>query len=182
MIRSMRASAKWIMGFVAVFFVGWMVFDVGLGVTGRAGYQSGSPPIAVVSGEKIDQQAFYASVRDAEEQQRRQRGNAPMSLEERRQLENEVLDNLVQQILLRQEYERRGIKVSDDEIVQEAKFNPPPEVQRAPDFQTDGRFDIRKYQRFLSSNTDPQFLLALEARYRQEIPERKLLESATADV
>jgi peptidyl-prolyl cis-trans isomerase D len=182
MIRSMRASAKWIMGFVAVFFVGWMVFDVGLGVSGRAGYQSANAPIAVVNGVKIDQQTFYAAVRDAEEQQRRQNGNTPSSLELQRQLQDEVLNSLVQQVLLRQEYERRGIRVSNEEIVQEAQNDPPPEIVRAADFQTDGRFDLRKYQRFLASNTDPQFLLALEARYRQEIPERKLLESVTADV
>ena len=42
MMRTMRASAKWIMGAVAISFVGWMVFDVGMDVGGRGGGGPGS--------------------------------------------------------------------------------------------------------------------------------------------
>ena len=35
MMRTMRASAKWIMGVVAFFFVGWMIYGYGMDIAGR---------------------------------------------------------------------------------------------------------------------------------------------------
>jgi len=61
---------------------------------------------------------------------------------------DQAYDQLVGDALLRQEYRRRGITVSDDEILQAARYNPPPQLMQAPDLQTDGQFDPAKYQRF----------------------------------
>jgi len=47
---------------------------------------------------------------------------------------------------------------------------------------TNGQFDITKWQRYIGSASDPQFLQALEARYRQQIPQVKLIQYITADV
>jgi peptidyl-prolyl cis-trans isomerase D len=181
MIRAMRSSAKWIMGVLVVAFVGWMVFDVGMGITGGGGYRPGDA-IAEVNGQRIDLQVYNNAVRDAQERQRQQAGSAPVTREEQQALENAVLENLVQGLLLQDEYRRRGITVSDDEIRAAALNSPPPEVQSIPDFQTEGRFDLSKYQRYVNSRQDPNFLLALEARYREEIPQAKLLDQLVADV
>src|SRR5690242_942758 len=51
-----------------------------------------------------------------------------------------------------------------------------------PDFQTNGQFDATKWRRFLQSGQNPEFLLALEARYRDQIPQVKLLQYITADL
>ncbi|MCU0619168.1 MAG: peptidyl-prolyl cis-trans isomerase, partial [Gemmatimonadaceae bacterium] len=74
------------------------------------------------------------------------------------------------------------ITVTTDEIVQYARFSPPPQFAQLPDFQTNGRFDIERYQRFLRS---PQakttgLLAQLEGYYRQEIPKQKLFEQVAA--
>jgi peptidyl-prolyl cis-trans isomerase D len=181
MIRAMRSSAKWIMGVLVAAFVGWMVFDVGMGITGGGSYRPGDA-IAKVNGQRIDLQVYNNALRDAQERQRQQAGTAPLTREDQQALENAVLENLVQGILLRDEYRRRGITVSDDEIRAAARSSPPPEVQSIPEFQTEGRFDLSKYQRYLDSRQDPTFLLALEARYRDEIPQVKLLDQLVADV
>jgi len=180
MMRTMRGMAKWLMGLLAFAFVGWMVFDVGMDVTGRGG---GSPSeIARVNGRKIDATTFYAALRNAQEMQRNRVGSAPTTLDDQRALENAVLEDLVQQILLREELERRGIGVSDEEIIAAARTSPPPEIQSVPEFQTDGQFDLEKYRRYLAANADPGFLQSLEARYREEIPRLKLFEEVASGV
>ena len=179
-MRSMRARAKWIMLFLALAFVGWMVFDVGMDVTGQGG-ASLSDAAARVNGSKIPLQTYYNAIRAAQEQ-RQFEGGYGYTLEEQRAFEDAVLEGLIQQLLLQQEYDRRGIRVSDAEIIAAARFSPPPEVMSTPDFQTDGSFDLEKYQRFLASNVQPEFMFALEARYREEIPRTKLYEQLLTDV
>lgn len=182
MMQTMRASAKWIMGILAVAFVGWMVFDVGMDVGGRGAGVQMTDAVARVNGAKIDLQTYYATLRDAQERQREQYGSVPLTLEDQRALEDAVLENLIQSVLLQQEFRRRGIGVTEAEIVQAANTAPPPEIMQAPDFQTDGQFDLQKYQRYLATTSDPNFLIALEARYRDEIPRIKLFEQLTADI
>lgn len=181
MMQGMRASAKWIMVVIVITFVGWMVFDVGMGITGGGAYRSGDA-IAKVNGRRIDLQTYLAAVREAQERQRRQAGTAPLTREGQEQLDNAAMEGLIQDQLLREEYQKRGITVSDDEILAAAKNSPPPEVMSVADFQTDGQFDLAKYQRFIASRSDPNFLLALEARYRDEIPRAKLFDQLVADV
>jgi peptidyl-prolyl cis-trans isomerase D len=84
--------------------------------------------------------------------------------------------------LLEQEYGRLGITVTAQEVIQAARSSPPAEIMNAPEFQTDGQFDISKWQRFLASGSDPRFLQALEERYRDQIPQFKLAQYLTADV
>ena len=87
MMRHFRGMAKWIMVVMTVAFVGWMVFDVGMDVTGR-GNNGVSADIARVNGTRIDQQTFYAALRTAQETQRKRSGSAPTTLEDKKQLEN----------------------------------------------------------------------------------------------
>ncbi|UCF40260.1 MAG: peptidylprolyl isomerase [Gemmatimonadota bacterium] len=175
MMRTMRSIAPWIMAIVAVSFVGWMVFEVGMDVQGQS---TGAPldEVARVNGRKIDAQTFYAAVRQAQEMARQQGAPPARTLEEQRQLEDQVLEQLVQQILLQDEFRRQEITVTDDELRQALRFAPLPDLRSVEIFQTDGEFDLAKYQRYLLSGADPGFALALEARYREELPRVKYFE------
>ena len=175
MMRTMRSIAPWIMAIVAVSFVGWMVFEVGMDARGQS---SGAvlDEVARVNGRKIDAQTFYAAVRQAQEMQRQQGAPPTTTLEEQRQLEEEVLEQLVQQILLEDEYRRQEITVTDDELRQALRFAPLPELREVEIFQTEGQFDLAKYQRYLLSGADPNFALALEQRYREQLPRIKYFE------
>jgi peptidyl-prolyl cis-trans isomerase D len=179
-MRTMRARAKWIMGIVAVLFVGWMIYGYGMDIAGRGA--TASTTIGRVNGRSIDANTFYTAVRNEQERRRQQGQPLPTTLEEQRQMEDAVFDELVQSLILRDELRRRGITVTDQEIVEAARTSPPPEVIQAEQFQTDGQFDLQKYQRFVASSADPTFLLALEARYRDELPRLKLFEQITAGV
>jgi peptidyl-prolyl cis-trans isomerase D len=180
MMRTMRASAKWIMGVVAFFFVGWMIYGYGMDIVGRG---SAAPNIVgKVNGHTIDAQSFYSAVRN--EQERRRQDSLPpaTTLAEQRQLEDAVFEQIVQEIVMQDEFRRRHISVSDQEIIEAARTTPPPEVLSLPQFQTDGKFDFQKYQRFIASSVDPQFLIALEDRYRNELPRIKLYQQLVAGV
>ena len=107
-------------------------------------------------------------------QQRQSAIDGPITSGMTRQIEDDAWDQIVTQRLLQQELDRRGIRVSDDEIREAARMAPPPELMSAPAFQTDGQFDINKYHQFLAQPQDPAFLLQLEAYYRDVIPRSKL--------
>src|SRR5205809_3877567 len=117
---------------------------------------------------------FQQRVQVATEQYRQQYGTAPLSREDDRQIQDQVINQMIQDALLEQEYRRLGIRVSAEEIIAMAHNSPLPEVTRDPQFQTDGQFDIRKWQQFLSTTTDRNLLLQIEAIYRQQIPRIKL--------
>jgi peptidyl-prolyl cis-trans isomerase D len=80
------------------------------------------------------------------------------------------------------EYKRRGITVSEDEIVDALRTSPPPEFEKIPEFQTDSQFDLAKYQRWLTSSVAQQYLPSLEDQYREQLQRSKLLRVVTSDI
>ncbi len=178
----MRASAKYIWIIIVVLFVGGFLLAQTSGLLGRAPVTT-TTAVASVNGEDILATTWYQATQNLE-QEETQRSNQSISLDERQRLMNQAFDQLVSDALLRQEYKRRGITVTDDEIVQAARFSPPPQLMQAPDLQTEGQFDPAKYQRFLASPLAKQngLLFQLEQYYRTEIPKEKLFDQVASDV
>lgn len=182
MLQTMRSRGKWIMIALAAIFLGIFLFGQSSGLLGR-GSVTTNTVVAKVNGEEILATTWLRAV-DSRAQQEQERAARPLTLDERRQLENAVFDEMVTSMALQQEIRRRGITVSDDEIRQVAAVSPPPELAQNPELQTDGRFDPEKYRRFLSSPAArAQGLLQyLENYYRSEIPRQKLLTQVASDV
>ena len=178
----MRASAKYIWIIIVVLFVGGFLLAETSGLLGRAPVTS-TTAVATVNGEDILATTWYQVTQNLE-QEATQRSSQSITLDERQRLMDQAYDQLVTDALLRQEYRRRGITVTDDEILQAARFNPPPGLMQSPDLQTDGQFDPAKYQRFLSSPMARQqgLLYQLEQYYRTEIPKEKLFDQVASDV
>src|SRR3954470_4410897 len=178
----MRASAKYIWLIIVVLFVGGFLLAQTSGLLGRAPVTS-TTAVATVNGDDILATTWYQTTQNLE-QEATQRSNQSISLDERQRLMDQAYDQLVTDALLRQEYRRRGIKVSDDEILQAARYNPPPALMQSPDLQTDGQFDPAKYQRFLTSPMARQqgLLYQLEQYYRTEIPKEKLFDQVASEV
>jgi len=182
MLTTLRERTKYIMLILAVAFVGWLVFDVGMGVSGQGQYQAGQIA-GKVNGTSISYQEFLEASRQASNQWRQENPGANQSREEQLQVEDAAFERLVQERLLQVEWQRRGISVSDRELVSAVRNSPPPEVQSSAEFQTDGRFDIEKWRRFLASSAmRPEDLQALERRYREELPRISLFRQVTSDV
>ena len=178
----MRASAKYIWIIIVVLFVGGFLLAQTSGLLGRAPVTS-TTAVASVNGEDILATNWYQTTQNLE-QQATQSNNQSISLDERHRLQDQAYDQLVTDALLRQEFRRRGITVTDDEILQAARYSPPPQLMQSPDLLTDGQFDPAKYQRFLQSPVARQqgLLLQLEQYYRTEIPKEKLFDQVANDV
>lgn len=182
MLQSMRSSAKYIWWIIVLVFVGVFLFTETSGLLGRARITTGTA-VAKVNGEEIPYTTWLQAAQQRIQQEQEGRGRS-LSLDEEEQIRNDVFNQLVQSVLLDQEYKRRGIRVTNEEIVQAAQFSPPPQFMQSPELQTDGRFDLEKYQRFLKSAAARQqgLYFQLENYYRTEIPRAKLYEQVASEV
>jgi peptidyl-prolyl cis-trans isomerase D len=174
-LQQMRSAAKYIWLFIVIAFVGGFLLAETSGLLGRTPLTP-TTPVAKVNGQEILYSDWQQRVQQATQNQ--QRGGRSLTQDEVRQIENQTLDEMIMQVLLDQEYRRRGIGVTDDELREFARYAPPPFLYNAPDLQTEGRFDPQKYQRLLASPQARQggLLIALENFYRSEIPKEKLFE------
>ena len=180
MMRQMRENTKWIMLVTAVAFVGLMVFQWGMDITGRSGLSIGE--LGSVNGTPVTYEAFNQTYRSLFDQVQASQED-PVTTQQVSDIEDAAWDEVVNQVLIRQELRRRGIVVTNEELLNAARFSPPPEFQASPAFQTDGVFDIQKYQTFLNSPTvDDMMLLQLEMYYRDVIPRNKLMRQVSSDL
>lgn len=170
----MRGVAKYIWVFLFIAFVGGFLLADMSGLIGQ-GAVTTSTVVAKVNGDEIPYLSWENLTRQLVQQQEQQAGRS-ITADERLQIEQQAFDQLVTDVLLQQEYERRGIRVTDEEIIGAAQTNPPPQFLQAPELQTEGRFDVAKYQRFLQSPMARQqgLLAQLEEYYRSELPRTKL--------
>ena len=178
-MQAFRNAAKPLMVVVAFTFFAWLVLDLS-GITGGTGLLTRTA-VGKVNGRSIDARTYQSVVQQSIDARQRQ-SPGPLGLEDYAQIRDEVWEQFVQNTVLDAEYRRRGITVSEDEIVQAIRNAPPAEVQKIPEFQTDSQFDLGKYQRWLTSSVAQQYLPALEAQFRDQLERSKLLRVVTADV
>ena len=177
MLRTMRSNAKYVFFILAGSFVLWLAIGQVMQIL-----QPSANIVLKVNGRDVPIVAYQQRLQAAYEQYRQQSGQTALTREDEQQVQEQVTNQLIQEILLQQEYARLGIQVSDEEIIEAARSSPPPEVMRDPQFQTDGQFDIRKWQQFLQSGADRATLAQIEAIYRDRIPQIKLAQYITSDV
>lgn len=180
MLRSMRGKAgKAMMVLLAVAFAGWIVFELGMDITGQSP-GAGVNELGSVNGQAIPYAAYQAAYQELYQNAQQQLGGQ-LSREQQRALEEEAWNRVVTDALLAQEMQRRGIRATDAEIRQAARTTPHPSLMQQEIFQTDGRFDLAKYQQFLDGPmADNALLLQLESYYRDAVPKGKLFRQVTA--
>lgn len=171
MMRQMRENTKWIMLVTALAFFALMVFEWGMDASGASG--GGAGALGRVNGTPVmfdDYQAIRRNLYD----QLQASQDAPLTSAQDRELDEAAWEEAVNQILIQQELERRGITVTDAEVRAAAAF-PPPDLRANVAFQDSlGQFDMQRYQQFLASVDEPT-LLQLEGYYRDVIPRGKLM-------
>jgi peptidyl-prolyl cis-trans isomerase D len=177
MLKTMRQNTKIILWIILIAFVGTIIFAWGMNVTGRR--QGGSDTIGVINGQKISFQQFYRAFQNLYTQTQ-ERMDQQIDLETFRRLRDETWNQIVNQILLAEEIEKRNITVTDEELLHYIRNNPPPYIMSNEALQTDGRFDPQKYAQVLA---DPRYdWRPLENQYRAMIPMQKLQNLITATV
>ena len=182
MLQVMRSSAKFVFWILAVAFIGGFLLAESSGLLNR-GAVTPTTAVATVNGTDILYTDWLRRSQQLTQQEQQQSGRS-LTQDEITRIENQAFDEMVNEILLQQEYRRRGITVSDAELRDYARFAPPQWVTGDPSLQTEGRFDPAKYQRLLASAQARQggLLIALEQYYRTEVPKEKLAEQVTASV
>jgi len=137
--------------------------------------------VGEINGVTIPLRAYQSMVQNQIESHQRQTGRS-LSAEDIEEIRNAVWNELVQEQSLEREYKSRGITAPAEEIAAARQESPPPELLKAPDFQTDGQFDPAKYQRWLHSASAAQVVPLLEGQYADQLRRSKLFRVVTADV
>src|SRR5919199_5201179 len=106
----MRSSAKIVFWIIAITFIGGFIFAETSGLLGRNVTRGTS--VGSVNREAITYDAYERTVRTMTEQAQRE-GRA-LTLDDQRRIEDAAFQQLVTDILLRQELDRRGITVTND--------------------------------------------------------------------
>ncbi len=177
-MKKLREQAKIFLVIVIVCFVGLIVFEWGMDVTGLRQQPN---VLGEVNGEKIMADQYSQALQNQIEA-RRQQGAVELTDQDITLLENQVWEGMIQEVLMRQEIERLGIAATDSEIVSTLKHNPPAIIRNNENFLTDGQFDMQKY---LSALYDPRNVnnwLPIEQYLRSSIPYQKLQNQIVASV
>jgi peptidyl-prolyl cis-trans isomerase D len=181
MMKSVRSVTTKV---AAVIFGALMLLFVlqlsGIFDTNSAGPLS-STSVGKINGQPVDARAYQAAVQQTIDNQQRQTPGR-LGLEQTEQIRNEVWDQFVDRAVMESQYKKYGITVDQAEIVNAMRTQPIQDLVRSQEFQTDGQFDLAKYQRWLASAGAAPYLDLLANQYRDEIRRSKLLQSVTADV
>lgn len=179
MMQFFRSIAKPLILVTAIAFFTWLVVDLS-GLSGGGGLLTRTS-VGKVNGTSVDIRAFQQDVQQAIESRQRQTG-ASLGLEEVAEVRDQVWDQYVSQIIFRDEYRRRGLRVTDAQVAEVIRGAAPPELMQDPSFQTDGKFDPAKYERWLASPSGQAAIPYLESRYRDALLQNKLRLRITSDM
>src|SRR5438445_13836863 len=106
MMRAMREMSKYVFYILAVAFIGWLVFDVGMGITGRSSGASGDV-VLKVNGQEVHYPEWQQAYQSAYDQARRQSGGQ-LTDEDEKDLQDRVADQLIQAAFRHKPYASRG--------------------------------------------------------------------------
>lgn len=172
LMKSLRESTKYVMillliSFGALIFLEWGMDYAGSNVTTQGN-------VGEINGQAIRYDDLKAEYDQLMELERQQRGGEVDDFTTRR-LVRQVWDRRVSFMLLQQEVVRNEITVSDAELIEAIRENPPEFIQQQEMFQTDGTFDRAKYLAALN-NPNVQGWELLEAQFRALLPQQKLID------
>ena len=175
-MKKLREHTKIFLYIVIFAFVGTIIFDWGMDITGL---KQRPNVMGEINGEELLYDRYYQAVRNQIDT-RRQQGIEDLSDTDMTQIEDQVWESMVQEILMRQEIERRGIVATDSEVVVMLKNNPPDILRSNESFLTDGVFDLNKYK---SALLDPgNDWRPVEDYVRSFLPFEKLQQQIAASV
>jgi peptidyl-prolyl cis-trans isomerase D len=176
LMQSLRDSTHIIMIILVLAFIALIGLEWGADITGRGA--GGQNVVGTVNGQKILYEEIRTEHEQLREMEREQRGGDIDEFRSR-QLLNDVWNRRVEFLLLREQIEKRGISVTDAELLEAIREEPPDFLKQQAIFQTDGRFDRAKYLQALN-NPNVQGWEFIEAQYRLMLPQRKLVDRLRA--
>jgi len=180
MFKLLRTRAKIFYWIIAVSFI-LFTFIVWGAQCGRSGgpQRQGPTWIGSINGVKITTTEWDNMYRQYMAQLRDQYNTDALSVNQRALAAETVWQFMLRAKIEEQEIERRSLSVSDDEIIDVLKNNPPPEILQS--FMTpEGQVDMDAY--FTELANPERDWTGVEAYLRAILPRQKMMESITADV
>ena len=174
-----RNSAKPLIYIVTASFFLWLVFDLS-GLSGGTGLLS-QTSAGKVDGQTIEARYYTTLVQQTIEEQQRT-SSAPLTLDDIVGIRNDVWNQIVEATVLQREYKRRGLVATPRRSARPSRTSRRRSCRRRSSSRPRAQFDLSKYQRWLASGVGQQYIPMLEAQYRDQILQSKLLRVVTADV
>jgi len=106
--------------------------------------------------------------------------NKKLSVEEQAKLNDQCWEELIGRYVYDKAIKAGKIRLTDAQVLAEAKKNPPAGVKQIKDLQTNGKFDKTKYETALA--TAPEFKKAVLSEVRSLYQYTKLLDAIKAEV
>lgn len=177
MLQSMRQNTKWILWIVIIAFVGLIFAVWGMDLK-RSGSGGPTGSVGEVNGREIDVDSYRNAYQQEVESYRGQT-DLPVMESVVKTLEDQAWKRMVNQVIIEQGVHDENIMISDEEIVQNIRTNPPDFIQYNETFQTEGRFDYQKYLQYVNDvNVDWRWL---ETYFRQQLPVNHLQARVATD-
>ncbi len=161
-----------IMATVLVFFLATIVFEWGMNISSKGQVKD---TIGVINGKNIPVSVYerYYSTLLRQEQDKTEGDLPPEKVDE---IKKKAWSQLVGDILMNDEIEKHKIFVSDEEMYGFLRSYPPAELQKSPQFMTDGKFDYQKYVTAMVNPEYAPFWASVENYVLPELKKYKLQE------
>ena len=163
---------------VLVFFTGMIILQWGADITRSKNVKNN---VGSINGNQIPWQTFdnyYNSML----RQEQDKTDQDLSVSKVREIRNKAWQQLVVDYLINQQIDKRKITVTDEELFNYLRMYPPQEIQQAPQFQTNGKFDYQKYTQAMADPNAAPFWASLEQYVLPNIKRFKLQQDIVSAV
>lgn len=145
-MQKLRQNMPAVIIFLAIMFVALIVFEWGDARRGAGSVnRAGSAALGAVNGDEINQTEFESRVESVIAMQRQQNPDAEI---DDQQIRDAVWEQMVSETLIRQEANRLGIQVTDEELREVLLFDPP-DFLKQTFTDSAGVFNAPMYQSFM---------------------------------
>lgn len=172
MMQTMRQNMKIILWILVLAFIATIVFSWGMGGFKGSGPKQGI--VASINGHDVTVDRLENLIQQRYTYEQNQKGSE-LGEDQVKQIRTQVWDELIRDMLIQQEVQRLGIKVSDQEIAYLIQHSPPDFIRQNEYFQTDGQFDPQKWEQYLRNPAAARDLMTIEESYRSSLPNQKFI-------
>lgn len=164
-----------------IIYITAFVFIVGMAIMGISGLfdRRHTQHVGRIAGRNISYQEYTQWLQNAYQNYMEENPDVQPDEQTLQQINDQTWQQLIQVILFDREVKRRRIRVSDDDVIDKLRNDPPDFIRQAEIFQTDGVFDRDKYMNTLvtgvAPNGQPLDLSWLETHVRDQLPYELLL-------
>ncbi len=182
MFKFLRSNAKFFYWIIAATFVAFIFLAWGMDVAGsRGGAPQGSDAVGEVNGTAISAWQYDRAVQQMQQTYRQNAPGRELTANQVALARAQAWDQLVREAILAQEVQKRGLTVSDDEVLRIFKESPPPEILAAF-ADENGQPDLQAYYAALGNPNAGIDWAQVENWVRTSVPRQKLVQMITAGV